>query len=104
MLTSPFCHPVAGEISPGKTNVLRPIPDASTLITLIRLFPGFGRRQAVMPHPAINASYAVPVRQYRPLRCGLLQICGRPQHPCLLLTVQVVTPARKGLSPSELSL
>ena len=46
----------------------------------------------MLTYPLINASYVpnqiiliLPVRQGRHLRYGLLQTCGRPQRPCLLL-------------------
>ena len=50
--------------------------------------------------PNLDASYAVPVRQYRILQSGFLQPPDRSGLPCHLLTVRGVTPARKGLAPS----
>lgn len=57
----------------------------------------FGRYKDVVAYPDCYASYAVSVRQYRPLQSRFLQCLPRSRPPCGLLTVRGVTPARKGL-------
>jgi len=63
----------------------------------------FGRQYDVLPYPTYNASYAVPVRQYRLLQSRLLQCMGHPKPPCDLLMLPGVTLVHKGLTPSGLS-
>jgi len=57
----------------------------------------------VATYPDNNASYPVPVRQFRLLPVGLLQCIGHPKPPCHLLMLPGVTPVHKGLPPSGLS-
>jgi hypothetical protein len=64
----------------------------------------FGRCNDVLAYPTYQASYAIPVRQYRVLPVGFLQCIPHGKPPCHLLTVRGVTPIRKGLSPSGMKL
>jgi len=57
----------------------------------------------VVAYPGSDASYPVPVRQFRRLPFGLLQCLPRGKPPCHLLILQGVTLAHKGLTPSGLS-
>src|SRR5690606_20120012 len=57
----------------------------------------FGRYNDVLAYPTYQASYAIPVRQYRVLPVGFLQCIPHGKPPCHLLTVRGVTPVRKGL-------
>jgi len=57
----------------------------------------------VLTYPDNNASYPVPVRQFRLLPFGLLQCMGHPKPPCHLLMLPGVTLVHKGLTPSGLS-
>jgi len=59
-----------------------------------------GRCNDVLAYPRFIASYTVSVRQYRILPFGFLHCMGYPNPACHLLTLQGVTPAYKGLSPS----
>jgi hypothetical protein len=58
----------------------------------------------VLAYPTYQASYAIPVRQYRSLPVGFLQCIPHGKPPCHLLTVRGVTPARKGLTPFGMKL
>jgi len=60
----------------------------------------FGRYNDVLAYPSCQASYAIPVRQYRGLPVGFLHCMGHPKPACHLLMLQGVTPAHKGLAPS----
>src|SRR5690554_3564075 len=60
----------------------------------------FGSYNDVLAYPTYQASYAIPVRQYRVLPVGFLQCIPHGKPPCHLLTVRGVTPVRKGLTPS----
>ena len=92
------------EISPGKGNILRSIPAASTSMSL--LSKGFAV-MCLLTRPQ-RPPYAVSIRRYGPLQSRFLQCRGHPQPPCALLTGpayrrQVRQLAGKGLAPSGYS-
>ena|SRR5438067_1486136 len=81
------------------------------------IYNHFGLRNDVLTHPDSNASYAVPVRQYRYLQSRLLthmiviifngirecfafQCMDHSKPPCGLLMLREVTPAHERLSLS----
>jgi len=60
----------------------------------------FGRYNDVLAYPTYQASYAIPVRQYRVLPVGFLHCIPHGKPACHLLMLPDVTPAHKGLTPS----
>ena len=85
--------------SPGKSIFLHPITAWSTILVLIP-YGTFWTSQWCACLSDLIASYQVPVRQYRDLPVGFLHCIPYGKPACRLLTVQGVTPACKGLTPS----
>ena len=90
-------------LSPPRPPQVRAPSFLQSLLNLLNKhtpFQAFGRHNDVFAHPVYQASYPVPVRQYRSLPVGFLHCIPRGKPACHLLTIWSVISARKRLSLS----